>query len=205
MASVVRQRTAVLAALTALLAAAACGGGGGEEPSPAPSPSSSATAPSRPAGDPPGGVPSPSSSPSASPSPSATATAPEDPAGAAQEIRENWEGFFTATSVDDRAALVEDGELYRLMIEGFTRDERAELLRVRVDRTVFTSPERARVGYTLIREGSPVATGATGTAVRQEGTWKISFTTLCSLTRHGDDVPQAATCPSSSAPPPAAP
>ncbi|MEE1940208.1 hypothetical protein V1L54_12485 [Streptomyces sp. TRM 70361] len=204
MASVVRQRTAVLAALTALLAAA-CTGGGGEEPSPTPSPSAPATAPSRPATDPP--------TASLSPSPSVTATAPEDPAGAAEEIRENWEEFFTAASVDDKAALVEDGELYRLMIEGFTRDEDAELLRVRVDRTAFTSPESARVGYTLTREGSPVATGATGTAVRQEGTWKISFTTLCSLTRYGDDVPQAATCPSppssaspaSSAPPASAP
>ncbi len=179
--------TSAFVALVALLALSACTDGGRRESAPHPSatPRSSATVlPVR---------STPSPGPSGAPVP--TASAPADPVAAEEGVRDAWERFFAPeSSVEDRTELVENGDQYGLMVEAFAVDPRASLLRSRVAAVEFADDLRATVSYALLSEGGTAATDLTGTAVLQDGKWKLSLATLCSLAEYGDDVPRAATC-----------
>jgi cell division septation protein DedD len=178
-------RSAGAVALTAVLAL--CAGCSGEE-KPARKPSSS-----------PSSAPSPSKSSASSPSspsaPSTTATAPKDTARATAQLTENWELLFSPNrSVKEKLAAVEDGETQALMIEAFAHDEGAKQLRSRIDGTSYDSATEAQVTYTLTRDGQVVRASDEGTAVRQDGTWKVSLRTMCALAEFGTDVPRSAEC-----------
>jgi len=128
-------------------------------------------------------------------SPTPTATAPGDPVKAEAEVRKAWTDFFSpGTSVKNKAALVENGWQYELMVRGFAEDKRASRLRAHADSVTFTSATDVRVDYTLLLDGKALRPDGPGTAVLQDGTWKISFRTLCSPAEHGSDVPMAAGC-----------
>ncbi|MFC6064154.1 hypothetical protein [Streptomyces ochraceiscleroticus] len=176
-------RTAAAVALLPL--AAACS----DEPEPPPRPPTSAS-PS-PSSEPP--EPSPTTALTHSPSP--TASAPADPAKAEKQVRAAWARFFASgASVKERADVAEDGDQYQLMIEALRTDPEARLLRARVDSVTFTSDLHARVRYTLFANGHRIGPEAPGASVRQDGTWKVSTETVCSLTRYGEDVPRAPVC-----------
>jgi hypothetical protein len=49
----------------------------------------------------------------------------------------------------------------------------------------LTSATQANVKYDVTAAGAPVATGATGTAVLQGGTWKVGDDVFCSLLKEG--------------------
>ncbi len=151
------------------------------------------TAASSPIAPPTSAIPTPSHPSSASPTPSATG--PTDPAQAEKKVRDAWQRFASPkTSVKDKVAAVENGEQYALMIEAWSKDPKARALRVRIDKVTFTSDLDATVRYTLLSHGRKVGPGGPGASVLQNGTWKVSFKTVCSLTRYGKDVPQAAVC-----------
>ncbi|MBQ0984790.1 hypothetical protein KBZ10_09730 [Streptomyces sp. F63] len=176
---------AALLTAAALLFAAGCGSGGdgGDEKTTTPS-TATGTADTTP----------PERTPSSA-SPSPTATTPDDPDRAEDEIRRAWRGFFDPDlPVEKKAALVEDGVQYELMIQGFAEDERAGDLRVRVGSVDFTSARAADVGYTLRRGDATIRPERPGESVRQDGDWKISFRTLCDLADQGSDVPKAVAC-----------
>ncbi|MGW7018140.1 hypothetical protein ACWGGS_02075 [Streptomyces decoyicus] len=90
--------------------------------------------------------------------------------------------------------MAENGEQYELMIEAWPKDPKVRALRVRIDKITFTSDRNATVDYTLLSHGHKVGPADPGASVLQNGTWKVSFKTVCSLTRYGKDVPQAAVC-----------
>lgn len=122
---------------------------------------------------------------SASPTPTAeqsTATAPADPAAAQQEIRQNWEKFFDpAVSAKDKLAVLENGEQMAPVLQGFNGDQRGQQVKSNVEKIEFTSPTGANVTYTLTLNGATALPNASGTAVEQNGTWKVSVKTLCAL------------------------
>ncbi|WP_127356986.1 hypothetical protein [Actinacidiphila soli] len=169
----------------AILLLAACTDSGAGRSAGTPTPANSVTAPSAPA----------DSSAPAQHSPSVTGTAPSDPAQAEDRVRKNWEAFFASTTpLDAKVALVENGEQYALMVQGFADDKRASQFRAQVHDVAFASSAEAEVTYDLSRQGRAVKTGARGMAVSQDGTWKVSVETLCALSQLGTDVPRAAAC-----------
>lgn len=89
---------------------------------------------------------------------------------------------------------MEDGEQNGLMVSGLATDPKARELRALVRSVTFDSSHRARVEYTLTREGKPVRHGGPGTSVLQDGTWKLGLRTGCALTQLGRDVPRAPSC-----------
>ncbi|MBM7173532.1 hypothetical protein JQK87_35135 [Streptomyces sp. G44] len=161
-----RARGAALAAAAALLigpAAVACGddSGGGDGGTP-PEPSVQRT--SEPAGD--------------------AATAPADPKTAEKEVRENWEKFFDPeVSLKDKEAVLENGAEMRAVLAGFSGDERGKQVAAKVGGVEFTSAEEADVTYALTLKGATALPDASGTAVNQDGTWKVSVKTLCALVK----------------------
>ncbi|MER6622052.1 MULTISPECIES: hypothetical protein [unclassified Streptomyces] len=80
------------------------------------------------------------------------------------------------------------------MLEALAEDPQSRLLRVRIGSVTFTSDLNARVGYTLFPDGRKTGPDRPGAPVRQDGTWKVSAETVCSLTQYGEGVPRAPIC-----------
>lgn len=187
---------AVALAVTALVLTGACddqdGGGDGD---------ASRTARSSVTGSPVPTAAGTSPSPSAAPTP--TPTAPPDPERAEQDIREAWTVLFDpGSSLDERSAVVEDGDENALMIDNLFRDPRGGKLRAEVTSVSYTSDVSAEVAYDLGLDDRRLDTGGPGAAVLQDGRWKVGLRTVCALTRHAQDAPEAPSCvvPSSSGP-----
>lgn len=127
-----------------------------------------------------GSVASEDSSPSA-------AAAPADPVAAEAEVRKNWETFFlTGNPPETSLALLEDADQLgeALQIAAKLRDPNAKQSAA-VKKVTFTSETEADVTYDLSIGGTVVLPGAQGKAVLQDGTWKVSRTTFCTLTALG--------------------
>jgi hypothetical protein len=156
--------TAALTALVLLLAPAfvACSddSGGSESPSTTPTPETTTSAPET----------------------SAPASGPADQAAAEKEVKENWEKFFDPkTSTKEKQAVLENGEAMGPVMAAFSGDERGGQVQADVTKVQFTSPTQATVTYALLMNGATALPNASGTAVEQDGTWKVSVSTLCAL------------------------
>jgi hypothetical protein len=115
---------------------------------------------------------------------SAPASAPADRAAAETEIRQNWQKFFDPkTSTQDKQAVLENGDRMGPVLEAFSGDERGGQVQAKVTKIEFTSATEADVTYTLTLKGATALPDASGTAVEQDGTWKVSAKTLCALVR----------------------
>lgn len=180
---------AVALAVTALVLTGACDandGGGGDR-------GAGRTARSSAAGSP--GATTAGGSPSPSASTAPTVTAPADPRQAEQDIREAWTVLFDPTSsLDQRSDVVEDGDENALMIDNLFRDPSGSKLRAEVTSVSYTSDVHADVAYDLTREGRRLDPGGPGAAVFQDGGWKVALRTVCALTRHAEDAPEAPSC-----------
>ncbi|MEU1181994.1 hypothetical protein ABZ464_31035 [Streptomyces sp. NPDC005820] len=120
-------------------------------------------------------------------------TAPTDTAAAEQQVRQNWQKFFDpATSTADKQALLENGRMMGPMLRAFGGDERGGRVAAEVQKVEFTSPTEATVTYTLTLDGATALPNATGRAVLQDGTWKVSVTTLCALVKLSGDASASA-------------
>ncbi|MFF1378109.1 hypothetical protein [Streptomyces sp. NPDC058308] len=159
-------RSAVLAAAAVLLivpAAVACGddSGGGDDSTP----------------------PEPSVEKSRSPAGN-SASAPADPAAAEKEVRENWEKFFDPeVSLKEKESVLENGAGMRKVLESFSGDKRGEQVAAKVGKVEFGSATEAEVTYALTLKGATALPDASGTAVDQDHTWKVSVKTLCALVK----------------------
>jgi hypothetical protein len=110
------------------------------------------------------------------------ATAPSDTTAAEKEIRRNWRKFFDpAVPTADKRAVLENGDEMTEVLKGFDGDERGEQVEAKVEKVEFTSATGADVTYALTLKGATALPGASGTAVEQDGTWKVSVKTLCAL------------------------
>lgn len=161
--------TAALAALVLILAPvlAACSdkSGGGSQSAP-PTPSVATPATSAPA-----------------------ATAPADPAAAKQEITANWRKFFDPrTSLAEKQKVLENGDRMAPVLKAFSGDKRGGQVQAQVQKIEFTSPTKATVTYALTLQGATALPNASGSAVQQGGTWKVSVNTLCALVQLSGDA-----------------
>lgn len=119
---------------------------------------------------------------SASGSASAGATAPADPATATNEVTANWEKFFDPTTpIPEKASLLQNGDVLLPALEGFSQDPRVGQVKAKVTNVSFTSPTDATVTYELSLQGTVIEPSATGQAVLDNGTWKVSRSSLCGL------------------------
>jgi hypothetical protein len=113
---------------------------------------------------------------------SPAASGPADTAAAEQEIKQNWQKFFDpATSTQDKQSVLENGDRMAPVLAAFSGDERGGQVQAKVTAVEFTSPTEANVTYDLTLKGATALPGASGTAVEQDGAWKVSAKTLCAL------------------------
>lgn len=166
-----RTAALVLVAVTA----AACGGGsssGDTTPSTAPSSVTSTTA-------------------------APAATAPADPAAAKAEITKNWETFLSSgTSSKTATALLEDGDQLGPALKKAQEEDKATggNRSADVKKITFNSPTTATVHYILHAAGTTL--NSAGTAVLQDGVWKVTKVTFCTLVVLGNSEKPVKGCPS---------
>lgn len=136
-----------------------------------------------------GGSQSTPPTPSVHKTTSAPATAPTDPAAAKRQISENWQKFFDPkTSLKDKQKVLENGEQMAPVLQAFSGDKRGGQVQAKVQTIEFTKPDQATVTYALTMNGATALPKASGTAVEQDGTWKVSVNTLCALVQLSGDA-----------------
>lgn len=125
-----------------------------------------------------------------------SATETSDAAAAAdeqttQEVTEAYVVFFTGTTPPaERAALVENGDTFLPLLEGMTADPQATATAATVEGVTSTGDDAAAVQWTLMMNGAPVLPDQSGEAIREDGQWKVSAVTFCTLLAiQGDGSP----------------
>ena len=138
-----------------------------------------------------GGSSSKSGTPNApivSTSASATATAPANPTAAEAQIRTNWETFFKYTTPRaQQITLLENGPNLQAAIAAAAQEQAKGHIKqaVKVTGVTFTGATTANVTYQLLNGAQVLLPSASGVAVYQDGSWKVSKTTFCTLVSLG--------------------
>ena len=124
----------------------------------------------------------PASSSASAPASSAAPAASGGSSSAVAEITTNWNAFFdSATPNSKRVQLLQNGSQFTSAISAFASSPLAAAVTSKVDSVTLTSATAAKVKYDLSALGTTVASGATGTSVLQDGTWKVGDDVFCSL------------------------
>jgi glucose/arabinose dehydrogenase len=116
-------------------------------------------------------------------------------AEAAAQIKANWEKFFnSSTPLAERVKLLQNGAALESAIKAFSSLPLASGIGAMVTNVTVDSATKATVTYNLTSPGgSALLSGQKGTAVYQDGTWKVGTGSLCGLLRliPGGSVPAA--------------
>jgi hypothetical protein len=122
---------------------------------------------------------SPPSSPAASSSPSSGSA----PSGTDEkEITTNWEAFFNAkTPVAKRVSLLQDGTTFSSIIKSQAGSGLAAEATAQVTKVTLITTSEAQVTYDILVSGTPELKNQNGTAVLQDGTWKVGVASFCGL------------------------
>jgi hypothetical protein len=122
---------------------------------------------------------------------------------AAAEISANWNKFFSSSTPNsERVQLLENGSQFSSAISAFASSPLASAVTSKVDSVSLSSATEAKVKYDLSAMGTTVASGASGTAVLQDGTWKVGDDVFCGLLTQaksaGITIPVPSACSSAS-------
>jgi hypothetical protein len=164
--------------------------------SPSSSPSSSSSAPAS-------SAPAASASSAAASSAAATTGTSSGSSAAVTEITNNWNAFFNSSTPNSkRIQLLQNGSQFSAAISAFAASPLAAAVSSKVDSVTVDSATKATVKYDLTAAGATVATGATGSSVLQDGTWKVGDDVFCGLLTEakaaGMSVPVPSACSSAS-------
>jgi hypothetical protein len=147
---------------------------------------------------------SPASTASSTPPPASSAppssAAPSSPgtgstAEAAAQIKANWEKFFnSSTPIAEKVKLLQNGAALKSAIKAFAALPLASGLGSKVTNVTVDSATKATVTFNITSSGgTALLSGQKGTAVYQDGTWKVGTGSLCGLLKliPGGTVPPA--------------
>lgn len=125
-------------------------------------------------------APASSTSAAATPTPTSASPSSTSSMSAADAIKTNWEMFFNAsTPVSKRMMLLEDGSQFpasSLAATGLAAEAKAKVLTV-----TNVTASQATVKYDILLGSTPALKNQTGTAVYQNGTWKVGVASFCGL------------------------
>ncbi|HME67523.1 MAG TPA: hypothetical protein VKG61_21730 [Streptosporangiaceae bacterium] len=114
--------------------------------------------------------------------PASSSSSSSGNSAAAAEITTNWEKFFNAsTPLSQRVALLENGSSFSSAINSFSKLPLAGGIGAKVTGVTVTSATMATVTYSIVSGSTTLLAGQTGTAVYQDGTWKVGDASLCNL------------------------
>lgn len=155
--------------------------------------SSSSSSASSPASSSSPSAPASSSAP-ASPTVSASATSSGN-SDAISEIKTNWETFFDGkTPALKKITLLQNGQQYAAVIQAQAGSSLASGAGAKVTAVVLNSATSATVSYDITLNGTTALPNQTGTAVYEDGTWKVGDVSFCQLLKLEGTAPSG--CPS---------
>jgi hypothetical protein len=128
-----------------------------------------------------------SSAPASSPAASGNSAA-------VTQITANWEKFFSSsTPLSQRVALLQNGPTFSSAIDSLSKLPIASGIGAKVTGVTVNSATSATVAYALVSGNTTLLGGQSGTAVYQDGTWKVGDASLCNLFKlvPGGTVPAA--------------
>jgi hypothetical protein len=131
---------------------------------------------------------------SSAPASSAPASSASGSSAAVAEITANWEKFFNfGTPTSERVALLQNGSAFSSAISALSKIPLASGIGAKVTSVTVNSATSATVNYNLVSGSSTLLSGQTGTAVYEDGTWKVGDASLCGLFKlvPGGTVPAA--------------
>jgi hypothetical protein len=132
------------------------------------------------------------SSPASSAAPSSPSTGSSSAAVA--QITANWEKFFnSSTSATEKATLLQNGSKFATAVAAFAKLPLASGIGAKVTAVKVNSATSATVTYNITASGTNLVSGQTGTAVYEDGVWKVGDASLCGLFKliPGGTVPSA--------------
>jgi glucose/arabinose dehydrogenase len=119
-------------------------------------------------------------------------------ASAAAQIAANWEAFFSGTTpAAKKIALLQNGQKYAALIQAQARSSLAKSASAKVTAVHMTSATQATVTYDIYLGGQPALSDQAGTAVYQDGTWKVGDVSFCQLLTLENGGKAPAACSSS--------
>jgi hypothetical protein len=96
--------------------------------------------------------------------------------------------FSGKSSVADRVAVLQNGSQFKSLVTSFANNPLAKNVSATVSSVTLQGANKAKVVYTVKLGGSSLPT-QTGTAVKQNGTWKVGYLGLCKLVAFGGTTP----------------
>jgi len=109
------------------------------------------------------------------------------------QIESSYAKFFSSkTPIAHRVALLQNGSQFKSVVRSFANNPLAKNVSATVSSVTLQGTNHAKVVYQVKLSGSSLPK-QTGTAVRQNGTWKIGSETLCSLIELGGTAPSQCT------------
>jgi hypothetical protein len=104
--------------------------------------------------------------------------------------------FFNGkTPAVTRIALVQDGQQFATVFKAQASSASAQTAGASVQKVTLTSATQAAVVYTILVSGTPMLAAQKGTAVLENGTWKVSLTSFCGLLALQNGGKPVAGCP----------
>jgi hypothetical protein len=107
------------------------------------------------------------------------------------QIKSAYVEFFSSkTSLSDRVALLQNGPKFKTVVRSFASNPLAKNVSATVSSVTLQGANNAKVVYVVKFAGSSLPE-QTGTAVRQNGTWKVGSASLCKLIALQGSTPSA--------------
>lgn len=107
------------------------------------------------------------------------------------QIKSAYVRFFSSkTDVSEKAKLLENGEQFKPVIRTFASNPLAKNVSATVSSVTLEGKNRAKVVFVVEFAGASLPK-QTGTAVRENGTWKVGNASLCKLIALGGTTPSA--------------
>ena len=133
-----------------------------------------------------GGGSSSSAKPASPPATASASTAePTSGPAAVAAITANWKTVFNGKApIPRRLALVQDGSQVAAFVQAQAKTsfgQAATGSTATVSAVTITSPSQATVHYQVLLLGTPLLKNQVGTAVYQDGIWKVAIASFCGL------------------------
>jgi hypothetical protein len=133
-----------------------------------------------------GGGSSSSAKPASPPATASASTAePTSGPAAVAAITANWKTVFNGKApIPQRLALVQDGSQVAAFVQAQAKTsfgQAATGSTATVSAVTITSPSQATVHWDLLLLGTPLLKNQVGTAIYQDGIWKVAIASFCGL------------------------
>jgi hypothetical protein len=107
------------------------------------------------------------------------------------DITSAYEEFFSPeTSLSDRVGLLQDGPKFRSVVRSFASNPVAKNVSATVSSVTLQGADQAKVVFVVKLAGAPLPKQM-GSAVKENGTWKVGDASLCKLIALRGSTPSA--------------